>query len=196
MTAFIVVFPIIVFGGFLYLVVFQPRRLYAPSDFRDDPSYLIFSGFAHVSAQGREPPFGEANLPSEFSASDTLAPSELAFKPDLLRKLRDAVYFNQRFIFLGHLVRPSRSSGYKYEVAIFLTGWASMGGLGSVEKARFYLGPAWRSQIFDATRDNDGRLGIVTQSHDAFLALCEVVFEDGAVVLLNHFCNVETAIAA
>jgi hypothetical protein len=75
-------------------------------------------------------------------------------------------------------------------VAVFLTGWKGYG-IEYVAGARFYLGPAWRSKIFDATRDAEGRLGIVTQSHDAFLAFCEVTFNDGTSLLMSHFCNVE-----
>ena len=33
LTIFIVVFPIVVFGGFLYLVRVAPRQLYGPQDF-------------------------------------------------------------------------------------------------------------------------------------------------------------------
>lgn len=37
---FIIVFPIIILGAFIYLVVNHHEKLYAPSDFRDDNSFI------------------------------------------------------------------------------------------------------------------------------------------------------------
>ena len=37
---FIIIFPLIILGAFLFLVVNHHEKLYAPSDFRDDGSFI------------------------------------------------------------------------------------------------------------------------------------------------------------
>ena len=192
LTVFIVVFPIIVFAGFLYLVVFYPDVLYGPENFRTDEAFLQLKGLARVPAPVA--PESTSVEPGPLPETTPLTKAaEIEFTPNVLNEIRDAVYFTQRFVFLGHVTRRSPSREYEYEVAVFLTGWDKMGGTKAVASARFFLGPAWGSDIFDASRDSEGRLGIVTQTHDAFLALCEVTFIDGTKIVLNHFCNVEAA---
>ena len=42
LTWFLIIFPFVVFGGFLWLVIGYGNRLYGPSDFKDDSDFLQY----------------------------------------------------------------------------------------------------------------------------------------------------------
>jgi hypothetical protein len=172
----------------------KPELLYGPESFRSDEAYADY-----VRLFVRIPAPAHAALPDDLTDDGRLASERplsevdlslpFDFKAEVLDQLRDSVYLSQRFIFLGHIVRPSGHRRLPFEVAIFLTG---DGDLTVVARARFYLGPAWRSKIFEAELDANGRLGIVTKANNGFLVLCELLLHDGSKLFLNHYCNVES----
>lgn len=194
LLGFVVLFPLAIFIGFLYLVAKLPRQLYGPSDFRTDDAFVAFTqGFTTIKGEITDPIPEPDDLESGQLA---LPPSpdsqlhELEFTSDTLDKVLLAVYFTQRGVFLGHVARPRPDGSYR--VAIFLTGSPNVR---DAQHAEFYFGSGWRSKIFQASPDNSGRLGVVVLANDGFLALCRVTFRDGSTLLLNHYCNLEGAIA-
>lgn len=60
---FMVLFPVVVFGGFVWLVATRPRNLYGPGDFPDAKDYLTLVGLASVSEQERVPEAPAPALP-------------------------------------------------------------------------------------------------------------------------------------
>jgi hypothetical protein len=197
LVLFVVGFPCVAFGAFLYLVLKAPRSMYGPRDFRSDEAFQAYTvDFAVVGAQIE---IGSVGLQVDVDPSEE--PTELPERPagadiDFTQATLDdvllAVYFSQQGVFLGHIAhrRPPDGRRPEYEVAIFLTGsddaWKA-------QRATFYFGSGWRSRFFTARPDESGRLGVVVRAYAGFLALCEVVLEDGSTILLNHYCNLEAA---
>jgi hypothetical protein len=58
-----------------------------------------------------------------------------------------------------------------------------------VQWARFYLGQSWGNAVFEGTPGPDGRFGITTEAYAPFMALCEVNFDEGDPILLDHYCD-------
>ncbi len=58
-----------------------------------------------------------------------------------------------------------------------------------MRSASFFFGKRWGNKVFAGRRGADGRVGIVTEAYGAFLVLCEVEFESGRRILLDHYCD-------
>lgn len=109
--------------------------------------------------------------------------------PNVLRAYQLARRTTQRGYFLTHVLGPPTSPGQKYSVAIQLT--PHLEATVTVASARFFLGRSWGMRVFPGTPGNDRRFGIVTECYGPFLVLCEVEFEDGERILLDHYCDFE-----
>jgi hypothetical protein len=107
--------------------------------------------------------------------------------PHLLRDYQSARRVSQHSHFLTHLLGPATLPGQKYSVAIRVTPREDANA--RVVSADFYLGRAWGHQIFEGRPGPDGRFGISTEAYGAFLALCEVEFDNGDRILLDHYCD-------
>jgi hypothetical protein len=83
LTFFIVIFPIIVFAGFIGLVLYRPGQLFGPGDFDTDEAFIAFSsGFARVESPvtittrseplpTRETPFDERRRNSDSNRTSS-----------------------------------------------------------------------------------------------------------------------------
>jgi hypothetical protein len=107
--------------------------------------------------------------------------------PSFLDDYMSARRVSQHSHFLTHILGPATRRGQKYSVAIRVTPHEDASH--AVTSATFYLGPAWGNKAFAANRGPDGRFGIVTEAFGPFLALCEVGFDDGSRILLDHYCD-------
>jgi hypothetical protein len=107
--------------------------------------------------------------------------------PALLRDYQSARNVSQHSHFLTHLLGPATLPGQKYSVAIRVTPREEADA--QVVSADFYLGRAWGHRIFRGSRGPDGRFGITTEAYGPFLALCEVKFDNGDRILLDHYCD-------
>jgi hypothetical protein len=94
---------------------------------------------------------------------------------------------SQHSYFLTHILGPARQPGQRYSIAIRVTPHEEA--TRRVISATFYLGRAWGNRSFAGTRGPDGRFGIATEAFGPFLALCEVGFDDGTRILLDHYCD-------
>jgi hypothetical protein len=108
--------------------------------------------------------------------------------PAFLRDYQAGRRVSQHGFFLTHILGPAKSRGQLYSVAIRVSPhkdrdpWL-------VKSASFYLGRSWGSRVFEGQRGVDGRFGITTEAYGPFLALCEVEFDDGRRILLDHYCD-------
>jgi len=107
--------------------------------------------------------------------------------PSFLRDYQSARKVSQRSYFLTHILGPATQPNQKYSVAIRVTQHADS--ISQVKSASFYLGRSWGNRTFEGRRGPDGRFGIVTEAYGPFLALCDVEFEDGSRILLDHYCD-------
>jgi hypothetical protein len=107
--------------------------------------------------------------------------------PTFLRDYQSARKVSQRAHFLTHILGPATQPGQKYSVAIRVS--RHKDATSEVKSASFYLGRAWGNRVFRAKPGPDGRFGIATEAYGPFLALCEVEFQDGSRILLDHYCD-------
>lgn len=107
--------------------------------------------------------------------------------PSFLRDYMSARRVSQHSHFLTHILGPATQPGQQYSVAIKVTPHEDA--THQVTSATFYLGRAWGNQAFAGRRGYDGRFGIATEAFGPFLALCEVGFDDGSRILLDHYCD-------
>lgn len=108
--------------------------------------------------------------------------------PSFLRDYQVARKVSQHGFFLTHILGPAKSRGQMYSIAIRLSPHKDQDPW-QVKSASFYLGRSWGSRVFEGQRGVDGRFGITTEAWGAFLALCEVEFNDGSRILLDHYCD-------
>jgi hypothetical protein len=108
--------------------------------------------------------------------------------PVFLRDYQAARRASQHSFFMTHILGPAKSRGQLYSIAIRVSPhkdqdpWV-------VRSASFYLGRSWGARVFVGQRGVDGKFGITTEAWGPFLALCEVEFDDGTRVLLDHYCD-------
>lgn len=108
--------------------------------------------------------------------------------PLFLRDYQAARRATQHSFFMTHILGPAKTRGQTYSVAIRVSPHKDQDPWG-VKSASFYLGRSWGSRVFDGKRGVDGRFGITTEAWGPFLALCEVEFDDGTRILLDHYCD-------
>jgi hypothetical protein len=104
-----------------------------------------------------------------------------------LRDYVSARRVSQHSYFLTHILGPATRPRQKYSVAIRVTPHEDA--RHRVTSATFFLGRAWGNKAFAGRPGPDGRFGIATEAFGSFLALCEVEFEDGSRILLDHYCD-------
>jgi len=115
--------------------------------------------------------------------------------PRALQDYQSARKLSQRLLFLTHTLGPATQPGQTYSVAIRVTRHVPHGAdrqdaPDTVRSASFYLGQAWGSKVFEGKRGkDDGRFGITTEAYGPFVVLCEVEFDDGERILLDHYCD-------
>jgi hypothetical protein len=107
--------------------------------------------------------------------------------PSFLRDYQSARKISQHSHFLTHILGPATKPGQKYSVAIRVT--PHRDATRQVKSATFYLGRSWGNSVFEGMRGPDGRFGIATEAYGPFLALCEVEFDNGNRILLDHYCD-------
>jgi hypothetical protein len=107
-----------------------------------------------------------------------------------LRDYQIALRKSQNGWFLTHILGPAKSPRQKYSVAVKVTPHPR-DAEGDVIAARFFFGRAWGYRVFEGLRGADGRFGCTTEAYGPFLALCEVEFATGELVLLDHYCDFE-----
>ncbi|WP_410612819.1 pYEATS domain-containing protein [Amycolatopsis sp. lyj-109] len=110
-----------------------------------------------------------------------------AVDPRILRDYRSARKASQHDHFLTHVLNPATAPGQAYSVVIRVT--AGKGATDKVRSASFFFGKYWGNKVFPGQRGKDGRFGVVTEAYGPFLALCEVEFESGSRLLLDHYCD-------
>lgn len=136
---------------------------------------LVFKLLPHVSPDGGQP---ELRSIPEWS------------------KARNAIYRDARNVFLAHTLRPSKTKGQLFDIAIYLIPHRSNDpayrreDLADVVKAEFFLGAFWGNRIISAT-ESGGYIGISTSAYGPFLCVCRVYFRDGETALLSRYIDFE-----
>jgi pYEATS domain-containing protein involved in immunity len=95
---------------------------------------------------------------------------------------REAIYKQQRLVFIAHRLFPSQIAGQLYDILIYLVPHEDRGGtLKAISEVSYYLGSAWE-KVFTST-DSGNRFGIVVSAYGkGFLCCARVKYHDGTSV--------------
>ena len=196
---FLALFPLVVLAVFAWLVTAHHKKLYAPSDFRDEANFVELAKPAlstlrvveQASSPSPRPAFPRNVAASEAPGiqTDTGVPAE-AREFDLRRK---AIADEARDVMLVHALQPSQARGQKFDVFIYLqrrdSGRYDVN-LADVAKVEFFLGRYWRNEIFQGSWSGK-YLGIRTSAYGPFLCVCKVSFADGGSAFLYRYVDFE-----
>lgn len=111
-----------------------------------------------------------------------------------ITELWGAEYKRCRNVFLAHTIKPSRMSGMKYDIYIYLVGEedpSEGNDLALVTEAFFYLGPDWGKKPFHCTKDKDLKIGILTSAYGPVLCTASVRFKDNTEIVLERWIDFE-----
>ncbi|HML79088.1 pYEATS domain-containing protein [Geobacter sulfurreducens] len=179
---FMVLFPVVVLAVFSWLVSCHHKKLYAPSDFKNEEHFL----------EAIKPELHSLSYASPVT-KDSSEPVLLSSTGDDWETTRMSVYDNNKCYFIAHVLEPSKRDGQEYDIFIYLIKHKSTD-YSEVEKAEFFFGHYWGNKIYVGSKMGD-LIGVKTSAYGPFLALCRVTFKDGSTVMLNKYIDFEMGFA-
>ncbi|NTU99495.1 hypothetical protein HGA64_05850 [Candidatus Falkowbacteria bacterium] len=179
---FMVLFPVIVLGVFGWLVSCHHKKLYAPSDFKNEDHFL----------EAVKPELNELKFisPDANNSSDTKLIGSTA---DDWAHTRNNIYESNRGLFIAHLLEQSNRQGQEYDIFIYLIRHKNME-FSDIDKAEFFFGHYWGNKIYVGSKVGE-LIGVKTSAYGPFLALCRVTFKDGSSVMINKYIDFEMGYA-
>jgi hypothetical protein len=177
---FLVLFPCLVLGVFSWLVSRHHKKLYAPSDYKDESHFLEVINPKLHELQFARPDGGEV-LAEGLSTPDDWA------------NTRNSIYSDNKGYFIAHVLEPSSEEGQEYDIFIYLIRHKSKD-YNNIEKAEFFFGQYWGNKVYQGTKVNS-LIGVRTSAYGPFLTLCKVTFRDGTSVMLHKYIDFEMGYA-
>lgn len=203
---FLVIFPVIVLFVFAWLVSRHHKKLYAPSDYKDESNFLDNYNPNLKSLEYARPDIENDQMTDIYETDqpnikapvikteyfDDINKTEIESTEEW-SKARIDIYSRNRGCFITHVLRPSNDEGQMYEISIYLIRHKSED-YNDILKTEFFFGHYWGNKVFEGTKI--GKLiGVKTSAYGPFLALCKITFKDGASVLLNKYIDFEMGFA-
>ena len=213
---FMVLFPVLVLAVFAWLVSRHHTKLYAPRDYKKEEHFLQVSGqdLKNLHPVPSQSPASTAlakPLPEEkallaFRKNVPITMSLLYMNREFLdssgerQKIdlgtsvgrsieREAIYEQNRRVFLVHVLTPSKEPGQKYDLFIYLKRHGDKD-ISDVAKAEFFFGNSWGNRIFTGSRDGSV-IGVSTSAYGPFLCTCLVTFDDGYQTSIYRYIDFE-----
>jgi len=175
-------FPVVVLGVFSWLVSCHHKKLYAPSDYKNEEHFLeAINPELHELSYVSRTPNGSHGLAQVSSSGNDLEAT------------RQSIYQNNKDLFIAHVLEPSKKDGQEYDVFIYLIRHKSTD-FSNIEKAEFFFGHYWGNKIYVGSKNGE-LIGVKTSAYGPFLALCRVTFKDGTAVMLNKYIDFEMGFA-
>jgi hypothetical protein len=168
----------LVTGGYISKISFGGATLEGPGYIKGLKRVEQESGPEHLS----EPGAGRAKKLIERVRRKRQLPLD---EPPGWAKPAKGINGHGEFLTLVHSYEPSKHSGQKYDVSIYIM--KHLPGPGNpnqtnqfeeIERAEFFFGPSWGNQVFHA-ENKDGVIGINTSAWGMFFASCRVFFKEG-----------------
>ncbi len=129
----------------------------------------------------------------EKPAASSVSPADMATAEER-RKQRQAIYQQNRDLFVTHVLTPAAQPGQQYDIYIYLIRHDGdedvPKDLSDVVKAEFFFGSYWDNQIFTGTWAGT-RLGVRTSAYGPFLCTCLVTFADGYQAMIYRYIDFE-----
>ncbi|WP_428737230.1 pYEATS domain-containing protein [Sulfurimonas sp.] len=171
---FLTIFPVIVLSVFAWLVSSHHKKLYAPSDFKDEK---IFAGIENpqlskfVLAKQKYPDTQDLGI-SEQRAVE-----------------REKIYEDCRGYFLAHIVEPSNKDGQEFDIFIYIIRHKSTH-FTDIDKAKFFFGSYWGNKIYEGTKTED-YIGVRTSAYGPFLCTCKISFKNNESITISRYIDFE-----
>ena len=181
---FLTIFPLIVLIAFYLLVSRHHRKLYAPSDYKQEKHFI-----EALKPELEMLQFAEPGPPSKKEEESTVIGEHNLKTPAERAKQRNEIYSQNRGYFLVHVIEPSNDEGQKYDIFIYLIRHKSKD-YSDIASTDFFFGHYWGNKLFPGNKM--GKLiGIKTAAYGPFLCTCLITFIDGGTVLLNRYIDFE-----
>lgn len=107
---------------------------------------------------------------------------------------RQRVYEDNRFTFIAHTIKQSKTKGQKFDIAIYVLRHNIQASdsykLDDVDYVEFFLGPKWEDKIFNV-RNEGGLIGVSISAYGPFLCTCKVTFKDKHQLFLSKYIDFE-----
>ena len=198
---FLTLFPVLVLAVFAWLVTRHHKKLYAPSDFKNEEHFVELAKPGLSALRNVEQPPSPSPAPMAASAGHEIGAESMQAADDpsvpedavQLSRFRQSVYDTARDIAVVHALQPSTKRGQKFDVFIYLQRRKTSrysGDLSDVVKVEFFLGRYWRNQVFLGAW-SDSYLGIRTSAYGPVMCVCNITFADGGAALLYRYIDFE-----
>ncbi|MEL4340815.1 pYEATS domain-containing protein [Shewanella xiamenensis] len=175
---FMVIFPVIVLGVFAWLVSQHHKKLYAPSDYKDESHFL----------ENSSPELSKLAYVSKSTNHSEVASSESDWS-----NARRNIYKENKGYFIAHVLEPTNKDGQEYDIFIYLIKHKSQD-YKDVSKAEFFFGEYWGNKVYVGS--STGKyIGVRTSAYGPFLALCKITFKDGTSITISKYIDFEMGFA-
>jgi hypothetical protein len=175
---FMVIFPVIVLGVFAWLVSRHHKKLYAPSDYKDESHFL----------ENSSPELSKLTYVSKSTNHSEVASSESDWS-----NARRSIYKENKGYFIAHVLEPTNKDGQEYDIFIYLIKHKSQD-YKDIAKAEFFFGEYWDNKIYVGS--STGKyIGVRTSAYGPFLALCKITFKDGTSITISKYIDFEMGFA-
>lgn len=175
---FMVIFPVIVLGVFAWLVSRHHKKLYAPSDYKDESHFL----------ENSSPELSKLTYVSKSTNHSEVASSESDWS-----NARRNIYKENKGYFIAHVLEPTNKDGQEYDIFIYLIKHKSQD-YKDVSKAEFFFGEYWGNKVYVGS--STGKyIGVRTSAYGPFLALCKITFKDGTSITISKYIDFEMGFA-
>ncbi|HYH65657.1 MAG TPA: pYEATS domain-containing protein [Urbifossiella sp.] len=185
---FLVVFPVMVLGVFAWLVSCHHKKLYAPTDYKDEAHFVATINPDLKKLSVAKPP---KDIPSAGLESLTASNNEekvADINPDRAAE-RSAIYEQCRGLFVTHVLYPSEEATQEFDIFIYLIRHKSSD-FDDIVQVDFFFGHYWGNRVFKATKIR-GLFGVRTSAYGPFLSTCRVLMKDGSTISLHRYIDFE-----
>lgn len=181
---FLVLFPVAVLSVFAWLVSCHHKKLYAPSDFKDEEHFLEQKNPDLLKLE-----FAQPQEPAEQHSIVTTNSGKNVNTIEGRTEERQKLYEISRGFFLAHILEPSKDEGQLYDIFIYLIRHKS-DDFCDLEKSEFFLGHYWGNKIFLGTKVGN-LIGVRTSAYGPFLCTCRITFKDGYQASISRYIDFE-----
>lgn len=185
---FLVIFPVMVLGVFAWLVSCHYRKLYAPTDYKDEAHFVAIINPDLNMLSVAKPPPDIPNVGFEATTTSSTEENVSRVNPDRAAE-RSAIYKQCRGLFVTHVLYPSNDTTQEFDIFIYLIRHKS-NDFDDIAEVDFFFGHYWGNRVFKATKIR-GLFGVRTSAYGPFLCTCRVLMKDGTTLSLNTHIDFE-----
>ena len=181
---FLVIFPVIVLLVFSWLVSKHHKKLYAPSDYKDEINFVRIQDSDLNNLTFAAPQF------LNDTSINVDSTEEIDLEHPTGREIeRNRIYAETRGVFLAHLLERSQENERDYNIFIYLVRH-KIDGFADIVDTEFFFGRFWGNKIYKGTVSGN-KIGVKTTAYGPFLCTCRIAFTDGEKITIHRYIDLE-----